>query len=188
MRRALAQLQESLRLAVGQQERTNGELHSANEEVQSANEELQSINEELETSREQLQSSNEQLQSVNEELLNRSLELSAVNVELNGLLASIQIPVVLVDAGLRIRRFTAAAQHLFNLLPADIGRPVEDLNLVFSCPMLSAHLRDVIDCGANKEFDVEDKTGSRFSIRLRPYHNEGSAIDGASIITLNAGC
>ena len=186
LRRELARLQMSLRAAIEEQECTNGELQSANEEVQAANEELQSINEELEVSREQLQSSNDQLLSVNEDLLNRSIELHALNAELASLLASAQIAIVLVDTELRIKHFTSSAQHMFNLIPADVGRPLQDLSLVFSGTDLHAQLRDVIESGANKRFDVQDRTGSHYSMRLQPYLNEGNKIDGASIVTMGA--
>ena len=185
MRQEVACLRESLRVAIRQQETTNGELSCANDEVQSANEELQSINEELETSREQLQSSNDELMHVNEQLLNRTLELSAINSELSGMLSSVHISIVLVDSEARIKRFTTAAQRLFNLIPADVGRPLQDLNLsLLFRPSLHTQLREVIDSGANKVFDVEDKTGNRYSIRLWPYLNESNRIDGAAIVAL----
>ena len=185
MQREVARLRELLRMAIKQQETASGELKCANEEVQSANEELQSINEELETSREQLQSSNDELLHVNEQLLNRTLELSAINSELSGMLSSVHVSIVLVDSEARIKRFTTAAQHVFNLIPTDVGRPLQDLSLsLLFRPSLHTQLREVIDCGADKIFDAEDKAGNRYSIRLRPYLNESNHIDGAAIVAL----
>src|SRR5204862_6962531 len=107
-------------------EAANEELQSANEEILSSNEELQSTNEELDTAKEELQSTNEELNTVNEELHGRNEEISRVNADLVNLLASVQIAIVMVTSDLRIRRFTPVAEKLFNLIPADLGRPIGD--------------------------------------------------------------
>src|SRR5204862_2161705 len=109
-------------------EAANEELQSANEEILSSNEELQSTNEELDTAKEELQSTNEELNTVNEELHGRNEELTRVNSDLVNLLGSVQIAIVIVSADLRIRRFTPTAEKLFNLIPADIDRPIAHIN------------------------------------------------------------
>src|SRR5262249_256495 len=100
VQRDLAASKESLQAIIEEQEATNEELRSANEEIESSNEELQSTNEELETAKEELQSTNEELTTLNEELSNRNLEMMQVNSDLNNLLASIQLPIVMVDNNL----------------------------------------------------------------------------------------
>src|SRR5215470_10040179 len=125
----LAATREYLQSVIEQQEAANEELQSSNEEVQSANEELQSINEELETSKEEVQSSNEELATVNEELHNRNTELGQTNNDFINLLASVQLPIVMLGPDLRIRRFTPMAERLFNLIAADVGRPITDIQL-----------------------------------------------------------
>src|SRR4029079_4326231 len=127
------------------QEAANEELQSANEEVQSTNEELQSINEELETSKEEIQSSNEELATVNEELQNRNLELSQSNNDLTNLLASVQLAIVMLGPDLRIRRFTPAAEKLFNLVASDVGRALADINLPIVVEDFASLLQRVID-------------------------------------------
>ena len=97
---------EYLQSIIQELEAANEELQSANEEILSSNEELQSTNEELETAKEELQSTNEELNTLNEELQERNEELSRVNSDLLNLLASVQIPIVMVSRDLRIRRFT----------------------------------------------------------------------------------
>ena len=185
MRQELAQLRESLRLAMQQQERTNGQLQSANEEVQTAYEELQNINEELEASREQLQTSNDELVTVNDALLRRSIELTETNSELTCMLASMHIAVLIVDRELRIRRFSSAAQGIFKLLPTDVGRPMQDLKLDLSCPDLHARTREVIEIGAMKNLDLQDRDGRSYSLRVRPYWSEAKRIDGAAIVAID---
>ena len=124
LRRELAVSKESLQAIIEEQEATNEELKAANEEVESSNEELQSTNEELETAKEELQSTNEELTTLNEELSNRNLEMMQLTNELNNLLASTQMPIVMVDNALTVRRATPAARGAFNILPTDIGRPL----------------------------------------------------------------
>ena len=120
---------EYLQSLIAESEGANEELKAANEEIRSANEELQCTNEELETAKEELQSTNEELTTVNEELQNRNQELGQVNNDITNLLTSTQIPVVMLDAALRIRRFTPMAEQILNLIPADVGRPINNFKL-----------------------------------------------------------
>ena len=77
---------------------------SAGQELLSRNEELQLINEELETAKEELQSTNEELTTLNDELSNRNLEMMQLTSDLDNLLTSVQIPIVMVDRALTVRR------------------------------------------------------------------------------------
>src|SRR5437588_3830111 len=113
LERELAASKESLQAIIEEQESTNEELKSANEEIEYGKRELQSTNEELETAKEELQSTNEELTTLNEELSNRNLEMMQVNSDLNNLLASIQLPIVMVDNTLTVRRATPAARQAF---------------------------------------------------------------------------
>ena len=62
------------------------------------------INEELETAKEELQSTNEELTTLNDELSNRNLEMMQLTGDLDNLLTSVQIPIVMVDRTLMARR------------------------------------------------------------------------------------
>jgi two-component system CheB/CheR fusion protein len=179
----LAASKESLQAVIEEQEATNEELKASNEEVESSNEELQSTNEELETAKEELQSTNEELTTLNEELSNRNLEMMQVSGELNNLLASIQMPIVMVDNALTVRRATPAARAAFNILPTDIGRPLTELRSNVGVPDLDSILRDVIETLGTRERRVTDKEGRRYSLRVRPYRTTDNKIDGA-VITL----
>lgn len=171
-----------LQSVIEQQEAANEELQSANEEVQSANEELQSINEELETSREEIQSSNEELTTVNEELQIRNEELNRLNSDLNNLFGSLQMAIVMVWQDLRIRRFTAPAEKLFNLISTDIGRPIGDIKLNLNLADLPAILAEAIDQVAPRDLEVQDQAGRWYQLRVRPYRTLDNRIDGAVIL------
>src|SRR5262244_2096546 len=181
----LAATREYLQSVIEQQEAANEELQSSNEEVQSANEELQSINEELETSKEEIQSSNEELATVNEELHNRNTELGQANNDFVNLLASVQLAILILGPDLRIRRFTPMAERIFNLIAADVGRPVTDIHLGLGVPDLATMLREVVDTISVKELEVRDKDGRWHILRLRPYRTLDNRIDGVVLVLLD---
>ena len=183
MRRELAATKESLQGIIEEQEATNEELKSANEEIESSNEELQSTNEELETAKEELQSTNEELVTLNEELSNRNLEMQQMNSDLNNLLASMQLPIVMVDNDMLVRRVTPSARNAFNILQSDIGRPISDFRPNVDVPDLEGLLQEVIETLAVRERRVTDKQGREYSLRARPYRTSDNKIDGV-VITL----
>ncbi len=184
-REELAATRESLQAIIEEQEATNEELRSANEEIMSSNEELQSTNEELETAKEELQSTNEELTTLNDELESRNMELEQVNNDLHNLLASVNIPIIMVGGDLRIRRFTAAAEKLLNLIPSDAGRPLTDINLRVEVPDVAKLVGEVIDSLQTRELDVKDRTGHWWSVRVRPYKTTDNKIDGAVLALLD---
>jgi two-component system, chemotaxis family, CheB/CheR fusion protein len=178
----LATTREHLQTLVEEQESTNEELRSANEEIQSSNEELQSTNEELETAKEELQSTNEELITLNEELKSGNLELTEVNNDLTNLLKSVNIPIVMVDRGLRIRRFTPVAQRTLKLIPADVGRSITDLRADVEVPQLESLISEVMDTLSAREVEVRDRKGHWYNLQIRPYETSDNKITGAVMI------
>jgi two-component system CheB/CheR fusion protein len=164
-------------------EMTNEDLQSANEEVVSSNEELQSTNEELDTAKEEVQSTNEELNTLNDELRRRNQELTQSNSDLVNLLKNVQIPVVIVDRELGIRRFTPAAEQRLQIIEGDIDRPIGQLSLGIDCPDLEDLLHEVIEHATTVDRDVQDTSGRWHSMRLRPYLSVNKRIDGA-VMTL----
>jgi two-component system CheB/CheR fusion protein len=178
----LATSREHLQTLVEEQESTNEELRSANEEIQSSNEELQSTNEELETAKEELQSTNEELITLNEELKSGNVELTEVNNDLTNLLKSVNIPIVMVDRGLRIRRFTPVAQRTLKLIPADVGRSITDLRADVEVPQLEALISEVMNTLSAREVEVQDRKGHWYNLQIRPYETAENKITGAVMI------
>ena len=181
----LAQTKSALQSIIEEQETTNEELKSANEEVLSANEELQSTNEELETAKEELQSTNEELTTLNEELQNRNSELSNANNDLLNLLASVNLPVVMLGNDLRIRRATPAAEKLLNLIPTDTGRPIGDIKPNLQVARFDELVLDAIDTVTSKEMEVQDREGHWYLMRIKPYKTLDNRIDGAVAMWLD---
>ncbi len=164
-----------------QYEATQEELTSANEELQSTNEEFQSTNEEIETAKEELQSTNEELVTVNEELQIRNADLTSLSSDLNNLLASIEIPVLIVGSDHRVRRFSPKAKSAFNLIPTDIGRPIGDIKPKFDLN-LDSLVSEVGETLSPKEIEVKDTSGNWLRVQIRPYKTIDNKIDGAIIV------
>src|SRR6185295_14737559 len=134
---------------------TRRQLQAIIDDKGAANEELQSANEELDTAKEELQSTNEELTTLNDELRGRNEELAVVNSDLSNLLASVQIPIVMVTRDLRIRRITPAAEKVLNVIPSDIGRPIGHLKLNFVLPDLESLIGEAIATFSIRERKVE---------------------------------
>jgi len=163
------------------QEAGNEELTAANEEIISSNEELQSTNEELETAKEELQATNEELTTVNEELQCRIAISVQLSDDLTNLMDAVNIPTVLLDRALLIRRFSPSAQNLFRLISSDIGRPIGDFKLKINVPDLEPMLQQVIDSLEMQQREVQDTDGRWHRLVVRPYKTTDNKIDGAII-------
>lgn len=176
----LSEIKDYQQSLIEQYEATQSEVTSANEELQSTNEEFLSANEEIETAREELQSTNEELVTVNEELHIRNSDLTTLSSDLNNLLASIEIPVLIVGGDHRVRRFSPNAKTAFNLIPSDIGRPIGDITSNFSLN-LDTLISEVTETLAPKELEVQDFNGFWFRVQCRPYRTVDNKIDGAIV-------
>ncbi len=174
----LVNTKEYLQSVIEKQEASNEELQSANEEISSANEELQSTNEELETSKEELQSTNEELNTVNDELRARNTELDQLSNDLTNLLATVNIPIIMVDCHLRIRRLTPMAEKALRVIPADVGRLITDIKLNIDVPDLEKLILSVIESLKPIGKDVRDEQGKWYSLQVRPYRTFDNRIDG----------
>jgi two-component system CheB/CheR fusion protein len=95
-----------------------------------------------------------------------------VNDDLNNLLGSVRVGIVMVDNEVRVRRFTPLAARLTNLIPTDIGRPLGDINPRIVVPGFTKLIAEVIDTLAPRELDVKDAEGYPYSLRVRPYRTE----------------
>ncbi|HEX9288332.1 MAG TPA: CheR family methyltransferase [Anaeromyxobacteraceae bacterium] len=100
-------------------ETTNEELQSANEELQTTNEELQSANEELETTNEELQSTNAELDATNRELAHRTEELNFLSFHQRTIIRSLSAAVAVLDPQGRITVWNLAAERLLGLTEAE---------------------------------------------------------------------
>ena len=137
------------------------------------------INEELESAKEELQAINKELTTVNEELIHRNHELDSLANDLENVLASVEIPVIIVDRALRVRRFTPVVRTISSLLPGDVGRSIEDVKLELEIGDLAVRINETLDAAELKEWEVQSQDGRWFRLQIRPYRTADRLIDGA---------
>jgi two-component system, chemotaxis family, CheB/CheR fusion protein len=184
LRRQIDELKWHLRDLTEEGNTATQELKASNEELQAMNEELRSATEELETSREELQSINEELTTVNVELKTNVDELGRANGDLQNLMAATAIATVFLDRSLRIRLFTPSAVELFNLIEADVGRPLSDLAGRLEYPQIIDDARAVLDRLVPIEREV--RSGARWLLaRLLPYRSGEDRIAGVVLTFLD---
>ncbi len=171
-------LKEQLAATVERYEAANEELKAANEELQAMNEEMRSATEELETSKEELQSVNEELVTVNNELKSSVEDLSGANADLNNLMSSTDIGTIFLNRQLRIQRFTPSAQKIFNLIPADVGRPLSDITHRLDYDGISEDAQKVLDELTTSESELQVGRAHWFLVRIAPYRTGEDRIAG----------
>jgi two-component system CheB/CheR fusion protein len=176
---------EYLQSIIEEHQRANEELLSTNEQLVTSNEELQSLNEELQTAKEELQSTNEELSTLNEEIQARNTELNSANSDLLNILASVEVPIVIVDGLRRIRRFTPRARAILNLLPTDVGRPIDDIKPTLAIDDLDQKIAGVIETVTPHDEEVPGRDERWHRIQVRPYMTVDKRIDGAVISVID---
>jgi two-component system, chemotaxis family, CheB/CheR fusion protein len=142
------------------------------EEVKSMDENLQSGNDALEPSgRSHAQQATQGAGTLN--------ELEAVNRELLDLLEGMEIPVLLLDERLQVRRFTANITRLFRLGDGDAGRPLQDIARMIDDPDLFSDARAVLQqrVAVEKEIQVREDE-SWYRRRILPYRAAGDTVQG----------
>jgi two-component system CheB/CheR fusion protein len=142
-REELAHAREHMKGLVEQLEAFNEEMQALNEEAQATNEELQASNEELESTNEELQATNQELATVNAELNYQWRAHRQLAEELQSILDSIDLPQLVIDAQLNIRRYNRAAAQLFRLNPGCEGMPLSTIALPPGLQDLSSAVRQV---------------------------------------------
>ncbi|MFN6565129.1 MAG: CheR family methyltransferase [Nostoc sp. ChiSLP01] len=185
LKQELGNTKEYLQSIIKEHETTNQNLKAANEEILSSNEELQSTNEELQTAKEEIQATNEELNTINDELQRRNVESIQASNDLQNVLSSINIPILILESDLRVRRFTPVAARIFNLIPTDVGRPLSDINHNLNIPNLEQEILEVISNLNLKAQEVQDQDGHWYDLRIRPYKTSDNKIDGAVVVLVD---
>ncbi|MGK7391155.1 MAG: chemotaxis protein CheB [Candidatus Cyclobacteriaceae bacterium M2_1C_046] len=173
--------QQRLQSIVEEYETSQEEMKAANEELQSSNEELRSTMEELETSKEELQSMNEELATVNQENRHKVEELSQLSSDLQNLMAATEIATLFLSKDFRILRFTPRLGELFNIRPADKGRPITDITNRLGYTQIKTDSKKVLDNLIPVEREVQDESGNWYLTRILPYRSTQDRIEGVVI-------
>lgn len=134
---------------------------------------------ELAAVKREIQAANAELISVNQELRERNLQVSATIADLSNLLASAEIPIVMLDMKMRIRRYTPPAEKAFGVGYSDVGRPIGAIKLNVVVPQLQEILRSVLSGFGPSHLEVCDQKDRWYSLWFRPYRTTENSIAGA---------
>ncbi len=156
-------------------------LETSNEELQSSNEELLSANEELQSSNEELQSLNEELHTLNTEHQLKIKELVELNDDMDNYFRSTDIGQVFVDTNLRIRKFNPAAVKMINLIPSDIGRPINHISTNIQQDSMIEDIQAVIRHKKTLEKEMVMSNGNMHLMKILPYIRQDKQTDGVVI-------
>ncbi|MFO0095302.1 MAG: PAS domain-containing protein [Gemmatimonadaceae bacterium] len=181
----VGQLEHELQYTKENLQATIEELETSNEELQATNEELLASNEELQSTNEELQSVNEELQTVNAEYQEKIAELISLNNDIENLLRTTGVGTLFVDRDLRIRKFTHAALRLLNVMPQDIGRPLEHLAAKVPGVDLVGMCRRVMAGGASESYDVVAPDGMHLHVKVLPYLAGDAGMEGAIVSVID---
>lgn len=182
LERELREMRDYLHSLQQQHDMAQDQLQASIEEAQSTNEELQTVNEELETSKEELESGNEELITVNEEMVFRVGELNRLNSDLTDFHVSADTAILMLNRELCVERFTPAAEKLFNLLPADVGRPVRGIRHNLEFEDLEGFARGIVARRTTPERLVRDKDGRWHLLRARPRVAAGQVVGAVLVL------
>lgn len=155
------------------------------EQAQCREEELQTTSEELESTNEELESMNEELSTLNDELVARNQALKIINSDLTNIEWSIEIPFLVVNHDLGLRRFSLTAQHILQISATDTGRPlsaIAGIQKAFPTFDIAPFVAAAMDKECMFEQQIRSQNGRWYLAQARPYRRD-NVIDGA-ILTM----
>jgi two-component system CheB/CheR fusion protein len=127
----------------------------------------------------QRQSGNQECNDLNTQL---SLERQLLTAhDLQNVMYSTDVAIILLDTDLTIRFFTPATKLLFDVIPGDIGRALTDLSSLASEATLLSDARKVLQSLEPIEREIEALSGAWYVRRILPYRPEGQGIEGIVI-------
>ncbi len=128
----------------------------------------------------------EQLSVACAELVAAKQALATLQSDMQNLLDGSGITAIVVDQQMRVQRFTPNGYRIANLVPSDIGRPLDNvLAHLIGCDQLLVAVQAVLGAPAPEDVHVQvQQPTSRawFEVCIRPYRQQNGVIHGASII------
>ena len=161
--------------------RLRSELHSSADALQVSAEELDAAHKEVAVISAELQSAQRELTRGDARLESRLREKRAAADELETLLASTQIAVLLLDPSLRVKFFTPAVRDLLGLIRSDLGRPVEQLAPRFSDDRLLEDARAVLQGSTPLQAEMSSHSGRWYLRRALPHLTADRQVGGVVV-------
>ncbi len=178
-------LETELQLTRENLQATIEELETSNEELQATNEELLASNEELQSTNEELQSTNEELHTVNAEYQNKIYELTALHHDVDNILNSTGIGILLLDEHKAIRRFSPPVTRIFSILDQDVGRPFTHITHNLEGVDLPALVDEVMAAKQPQVCEVRSRYGQIYHMQVSPYSVGPSEFAGVVLTFLD---
>jgi two-component system, chemotaxis family, CheB/CheR fusion protein len=166
----IADLEQELQFSNENLQATIEELETSNEELQATNEELLASNEELQSTNEELQSTNEELITVNSEYQTKIIELTQMSNDVENLLSSSGIEVLILDENYDIRKYSPGITKIFNILEKDMGRPINHLSHHLIDFDAFEAVQTVQQNNKGISFKRKDREDLIYLIHILPYH------------------
>lgn len=132
--------------------------------------------------RAQLRAAQEEMRFNCKQLRERSAELARFTNNLDNRIRGVDLPILILEADLRIRKFSHLAAHMFHLISSDVGRPLTDVAWEADIPDLGALVRQVSEHQQCVDRDVQARDGRWYRLRIRPC--EGSRSNGPVLLAL----
>jgi two-component system, chemotaxis family, CheB/CheR fusion protein len=100
---------------------------------------------------------------------------------LKNLINSTDIATIFLDRSLRVVMFTPAARNIFNLIPADYGRPLPDITSKLDHQNLQEGAEIVLEKLTTTEQEVATFGNNIYLMRISPYRTAEDRINGVVI-------
>lgn len=165
-------LENELQITKENLQATIEELETSNEELQATNEELIASNEELQATNEELQSTNEELHTVNTELQSKIFELTDLQNDMDNLLTSSSIGIIMLDKELKIKKYSPKITEIFKIIDVDIGRPITHISHYIVDIDPYTLFNEAVKNLKQNELEIKTKDNKSYLLRITPYNSE----------------
>ena len=160
---------------------TKHRLQTIIEEMESSLEELKSTNEEAMTNKEEMQSLNEELMTLNMQYQAKTEESNQTANDMKNLLDATDIALIFLDNNMVIKRFTQSVGSIINLVPGDVGRPLQHFASNLRYEHLLRDVQQVLDRLTSVELNIQSTSDEWYTMRILPYRTLDNYISGAII-------
>ncbi len=178
-------LEDELKELKDKLDNTYEQLDASNDNMQSFNEELISTNEEMQSTNEEMQSVNEELHTINADYQLKNKELLELNDDLNNYFRSNVNGQLFVNNELLLMKFSPGAVKQINLLPTDVGRPINHISTNIRFETIIDDIKKVVEDGIIINKEIETLNGKWYQVSTMPYIQQANNKRDGAIITFN---